>query len=472
MPETGTTLAALLAADPTAARHVQPQQRGDAVPLGLNPHLSQTRRRELVELAGAREWADDLVALVAGQPGAPDYDLAGHAAAALTRVRTSAGSGWGAGRASLASLLMKFPAMLPRDFTNPNVMPSVPGVYRDFQRYSIGNALPRNEEGWQDYGAEELIELLSWTVDDESHPWHLPDGRVIDQLTDLAYVTPAPEFGRREGFRLLRRPAVREWVLAELDGDLRDTRLVPQLAAWALLSPYLPEDAGDRIRLLRHVGATVGVPATAVDSPLLSPDDLAITVEEEPTLGGQVADAERSACPDLLQASSTSTPSEVAHNLHAFPKNLRGEWAVAAEVGSPAVAAVLQYEQLGAVTRSVGVYAVEQMLDKHAAAHPAEADRHRRRMTDQDWAHPLRFTQDLTGMWAQDPTAAEELTLDTPVAELHRNVGLTARLPDEVTGLLDSHEAWERLAWVAEQYPDLTLGAALLLARDTAAVPA
>ena len=451
----GQTLAGLIAAEPTAARHFQPQQAGDAVALSVNPHLTRQRRRELTELASYGGWLDDLLTLVYEQSGTPDDEVGRLAVQALCRH---------GGNSRLSYLMSKHAALLPRSLHDTGVAEAFPGNYRVFKALAAGGSL--QDAGWDtELSPSGRLKLLTWAVDDDGHPWHLADGDVIDTLRSLGSPSgPAPLYPRRMT-HLLRRPAVQEWLAAETRRHPHGAGVAAQLAAAATSSPYLPQDEETRHRLLLR-GAVGQPPQNMLGNPLVNEYDLELLRRAAPGFAQQ------------WQRPLVGTPlgpgdltDEHLQTLErSWDKRFFPVWALAAEAGSPIIPWVLHRQGLGGIAMEFGVHAANELVDKLAVTHPDEAAHHRRRMAAQDWAHPLRTTL----AWDGPPptTAAEPLTVRVGGLQSTLPPRFVVRLPDEVTGLLHSHEAWERLAYVAEQYPDRTLGAALLLARDAAPVSA
>ena len=461
----GQTLAGLIAAEPTAAQHFQPQQADDAIALALNPHLTRARRHELVELAATQRWVGDLAALVGGRTGSSVDDVSRQAVQALAQQRAIA---------SLSTLLQSYPASLLRNLHGTGAPEVVPSTYEEYTRLAAGGSL--YDAGWGgELDRKGRLALLTWTVNDDGHPWHLSDAEVVDALRSLESMTGPIDAGRPGMTRLLRRADVRAWLAGEARKGQEAGDIAMHLAGAAVYSPYLPEKDKARRQILLCAEHGHRVARTQTLSPLLTADDVASAAALEPSLQERPPHVWGEAAEpilDVMRAASMSHAEEAKDRLRSLPRLERAEWAVAAEPGSPYVAALLAQCDLGVSTRDIGVHAVERLVDEHAVSHPEEAAAHRRRMAEQGWVHPRRVSLapvelPLAHEAAEDPFAV-------PAGDLYSGVWPreVVRLPDEVTGLLDSHEAWQRLAHVAEQYPDLTLGAALLLARDTVAVPA
>ena len=463
----GQTLAGLIAVEPTAAQFFQPQQADDATALALNPHLTRARRRELAELAASRGWEDDLISLATSQTGPPDNEL-GRLAARFFAQQSN--------QQEFATLVERYPALLPldvhKDLHDTVLLEESSLALKRYRLYASGGSLRDAEPDLR-----ERLTTLSWTVDDDGHPWHLPDDDVVDWLRLMEGTPGYRPASQLAMTRLLRRPAVQEWLAAEARKGPDAGRVVAGLAHAAVYSPYLPADGTARRRILRCAAYQIEGAEGYMLSPLVTADDLEAVVARDRTLRHLPLDAwgaRAETIVDVMRASSRLGVDEARRTIFAFDRSLRSEWAVAAEAGSPYVEATVQSRDLGVVTRDIGVRAAEQLLDKYAVTNPEQAAGYRQHMAEQGWAHPLRHA-DTSGAFGRNADHVAE-PLAIPARDLHSDVwpvpNSIVKLPAEITGLLDTPEAWERLAHVAEQYPDQPLGAALLLARDTVAVPA
>ena len=454
------TLWGLVAGDPTAARCLNPMDLDDVRVLALNPHLVAQRRRELAELAASRGANQVLQTLLAAQTGVPDRELARIVRASLKRSPT--------GRRNLAESVGRNAALFPTPNLDddPEWWSIVPSSYKQLK---AGDGPAWEELPPQTMNETLWMTALSYTVNEPGHPWHASDSFVITALSNIDESRATAVMTETQARRLLRRPAVAEWVLDQALRRSPLTPLVKQLTGSLLLSPGVPRNVERRRQLLLAAADTVGISQAAIN-PLVSEEDLKAVSAEEP---GQLQARQQPLLADAPLGPSDLTEEHLAQLQVYWGKGSSCflEWALAAEAESPIIPWVLLHQGLGPVANLIGVHAASQLVDKLAVTHPDEAARHRQRMADQGWAHPLRTSLSPAEVWVWARATPAEDPLSVRVGDLHATAQprTTVRLPDEVSGLLDTPEAWERLARVAEQYPDQPLGAALLLARDTVA---
>ena len=449
-----TNLWGLVAADPTAAHILRPQDVNDPKALALNTHLTAQRRRELAEFAADQGHVWALPVLLAAQTGVPDVELAHIVRAGLKRRRYY-----------LAETVGQNPALFPTP--NPDDTDWWDTVPYDYALFQTGDGPAWGELPPPSTHETMWMDMLSHTVDEPGHPWHASDGFVIDTLTSVNQGRRTSLMTERMARRLLRRPAVTEWVVEQVLRRSALPSFVKRLTMSLLGSPYVPRNE-ERRRLLLLRAAAAGLrDHEAAGNPLVSIADLEFVARNSRSWGTG---------PGAVLADASFEPSELTDEHLAQLRTNWGkrhfpEWALAAEAGSPIIPWVLRHQGLGPVANELGVHAASRLVDKLAVTHPDEAARHRQRMAEQGWAHPLRTTLSPAEAWewARAEPAADPLSARAGDLHAAAQPRTTVRLPDEVSGLLDTPEAWQRLAHVAEQYPDQPLGAALLLARDTVA---